>query len=405
MEHIDKILTNSPLNFTTTSHDKTIYRTTYKGHLILLLRQVDDFALSCTNKDIARDIFSVIGSALQLPKETKPPFQYLGLLDDYNGVAIQQTATHTTLSTGPYIQRVLRSHGWNTPPSHSPFSDKLSPLPVDAIPTMYKAKSGPPEQSDEHRALERDKGFSYRTLLGELLYAYVVCRIDIGYAVTALSKFASAPAPVHYDLLKSVTKYLRATASWGLRFRRSVPDLTLPPDPFIPLLHDDSLPPFPPSDPYLTGFVDAAHANDLRNRRSTMGYAFVKSGAAVAFKSKTQTTTATSSTEAEFIAAVAASKTAIYLRSILTDLGFLPSSPTPLFEDNEAAIKIINNNHPTDRVHHLEIQHFAIQDWKKNGHITLHHIKGVLNPSDGLTKPLGWILHARHARRLMGHFT
>ena len=47
------------------------------------------------------------------------------------------------------------------------------------------------------------------------------------------------------------------------------------------------------------------HADDLRKRRSTTGYAFILSGAAVAYKSKTQTITATSSTEAEFIAAVA----------------------------------------------------------------------------------------------------
>ena len=32
-------------------------------------------------------------------------------------------------------------------------------------------------------------------------------------------------------------------------------------------------------------------------------------------------------------------------------------------------------------------------------------IPGKLNPSDALTKPLGWILHDRHARRPMGHFT
>ena len=32
------------------------------------------------------------------------------------------------------------------------------------------------------------------------------------------------------------------------------------------------------------------------------------------------------------------------------------------------------------------------------------HIPGILNPSDDLTKPLGWVLHSRHCRRLMGHF-
>jgi len=39
-------------------------------------------------------------------------------------------------------------------------------------------------------------GFEYRTLLGELLYAYITCRPDIGYAITPLSKFASSQPTV-----------------------------------------------------------------------------------------------------------------------------------------------------------------------------------------------------------------
>ena len=110
------------------------------------------------------------------------------------------------------------------------------------------------------------------------------------------------------------------------------------------------------------GFVDAAHANDLRKRRSTTGYAFILSGAAIAYKSKTQTITATSSTEAEFIAAVAAAKTAKYLRSVLADLGFPMSGPTRLFEDNMAAIQMVNAKRPTERSRHIDISYFAIQD-------------------------------------------
>ena len=53
----------------------------------------------------------------------------------------------------------------------------------------------------------------------------------------------------------------------------------------------------------LSAFVDAAHANDPRKRRSTTGYSLMYAGGAVVYKSKTQTLTACSSTEAEFIAA------------------------------------------------------------------------------------------------------
>ena len=34
----------------------------------------------------------------------------------------------------------------------------------------------------------------------------------------------------------------------------------------------------------------------------------------------------------------------------------------------------------------------------------MERIPGILNPSDDLTKPLGWALHAWHCQRIMGHF-
>ena len=66
--------------------------------------------------------------------------------------------------------------------------------------------------------------------------------------------------------------------------------------------------------PVLHCFVDAAHANDLRKRRSTTGVVFTFMGGPIVYKSKTQSLTAGSSTEAEFIAAHSAAKIAIYLR-------------------------------------------------------------------------------------------
>merc|ERR1712076_341206 len=98
----------------------------------------------------------------------------------------------------------------------------------------------------------------------------------------------------------------------------------------------------------ITGFVDAAHGTDLRKRRSITGYAFVMSGGCVSYRCKTQSLTATSSTESEFYAAVSAGKQAKYLRSILTELGFPPEAPTKLYCDNQSAIKMINAKVPTE---------------------------------------------------------
>ena len=86
-------------------------------------------------------------------------------------------------------------------------------------------------------------------------------------------------------------------------------------------------------------------------------------------------------------------------------LGFPQEGPTPIFEDNVSAINMINSRIPTERSRHIDIQHFAIQDWAENKDIFMRHIPGVINPPDDLSKPLGWVLHSRHARRMMGHHT
>ena len=406
--HINGILKSDPLSFRHTTHDRSIYSTVYKGVPVLLLRQVDDFALASPDETIAEEIYGIIGQRLQLPSETSPPFKYFGLISDFNGVDITQTSTTVEITCKSYLARVLRSHGWDTPCASkaSPHrSHRSVPLAPEAHESMYQL-TGPMEGTKEHAKLAAQHGFSFRTLLGELLYAYVCCRPDLGYSVVTLSKFSTCPHDSHYILLKKVAKYLRETIDFGVIYTKSTfhSDLPASTHPRV-TVEDPTLPSFPlPSSLLeLVGYVDAAHANDLRKRRSTTGYVFMLAGGPIAYRCTTQSITATSSTEAEFLAAVLAAKQVRYLRSILSELGFPQHSPTSLHEDNQSAIHMINSNTPTDRSRHIDIQHFAIQDWKANGDLLMAHIPGVINPADALTKPLGWVLHSRHVRRMMGH--
>ena len=79
------------------------------------------------------------------------------------------------------------------------------------------------------------------------------------------------------------------------------------------------------------------------------GYVFTYSGGAVVYQSKTQSLTALSSTEAEFIAAVIAAKTAKYIRSVLSTFGFPQTSPTAIYEDNKPTINIVASQKPTEQ--------------------------------------------------------
>jgi hypothetical protein len=122
---------------------------------------------------------------------------------------------------------------------------------------------GPKEGTKEHHDLEHQIGFSYRQVLGELMYAFVVCRLDIGYAVTLLSRMSSSPHHEHYTALLKIAKYLRATKDWGLIYWRSVPNLAFPDVPLPEIPVDPNLPSFPevPLD-NLSSFVDATNNNN-----------------------------------------------------------------------------------------------------------------------------------------------
>jgi hypothetical protein len=208
------------------------------------------------------------------------------------------------------------------------------------------------------------------------------------------------------NALRRFARYLRMTKNWGLFYWRQTLIPSLPPGTFQPLVPDPILPEFPqPQSPTeLAGYVDAAHATDLVTRRSITGLVFMFGGGPLAYKSKIQSTVSTSSTEAEFLASVHAAKIAKYLRSILLELGYPQIGPTTLFEDNAAAILMVNASRPTPRARHNDIQHFALQEWKANQEIVLSHIPGIVNSADSRTKSLGSTFHHRHVRRLMGHY-
>ena len=163
-----------------------------------------------------------------------------------------------------------------------------------------------------------------------------------------------------------VATYLIKTSHWEIRFKRSkalnlsekdykngfVPSTSynIPIDPTLTKTFDVDI-----NSNKLIGFVDAAHANDLRKRRSTTGVVFTFMGGAIVYKSKTQSLTASSSTEAEFIAAHAAAKIARYLRMLLKQLGYEQKDLTPIHIDNLPALHMINDNSsPTKRTRHID---------------------------------------------------
>ena len=55
--HIDKFLKD--LNFFSTTHEPCLYQAQYKGHRVLFILQVDDFAISSKDIEICQEIISI----------------------------------------------------------------------------------------------------------------------------------------------------------------------------------------------------------------------------------------------------------------------------------------------------------------------------------------------------------
>jgi hypothetical protein len=78
----------------------------------------------------------------------------------------------------------------------------------------------------------------------------------------------------------------------------------------------------------LIGYTDSDYANCPDTRRSVSGYCFSLGSEIISWMFKKQATTATSSTEAEYMAACPATKEAVWIRNVLLGLDQEQHDPT-----------------------------------------------------------------------------
>jgi hypothetical protein len=183
-------------------------------------------------------------------------------MEHYNGLEVVQTRDYVHVHVGPYIDNILSNHGWTTAGKDD--TKIIEPVHPNAIKEIETSEG--PADPVAAKSIETTAGFKYRTAIGEAIFAYVTCRMDIGYAIAKLSKFSTHPAMAHYVAVKRLLRYLRQTRTYGLVYWRPKPITALPAIPF-PHLHPldeiDQQMPMPSSIDVLCGYLDSAHANCL----------------------------------------------------------------------------------------------------------------------------------------------
>jgi len=254
--------------------------------------------------------------------------------------------------------------------------------------------------------LESRMRFSYRSGVGELIYALVTCRPDISHAVVRCAQNCIHPHEIHFHAVKHILKYLYLTKTDGLYFWRVHPNDLLP-DTGSPMLSStahDLLMHGRPDHPCTTlhGYVDSDWATCPKTRRSMTGVCIRFAGGTIAYKTKLQPTVAQSSTEAEFMGASDFGKMMLYIRSILWDLGLPQESASYLYEDNDACTAMAMAQKPTPRTRHMDIKFHALCEWVERDLIKLERIDTTINMADHFTKVLTPVLFRRHTDYIMG---
>lgn len=138
----------------------------------------------------------------------------------------------------------------------------------------------------------------------------------------------------------------------------------------------------------LVGFSDSDYAGDLEDRKSTFGYVFIQSGAAVSLSSKKQPVVTLSTTEAKFIVAAACACQGIWLRRILEEVKCTHQCPLMLFCDKSSAIKLSKYPILYGRSKHIDVRFHFLRNLAKEGAVELCYCKSDEKIADIFTKPL-----------------
>ncbi|GJW11538.1 putative ribonuclease H-like domain-containing protein, partial [Tanacetum coccineum] len=313
--------------------DKTLFIRRNKKDIMLVQVYVDDIIFGSTNKSWCAEFEALMQSRFQMSS--------MGELTFFLGLQVKQNKGGIFISQDKYVAEILK---------------KFDLVNVKAAITPMETKL--PLTKDEE-AFDVDVHL-YRSMIGSLMYL-TASRPDIMYAVCVCSRFQVTPKTSHLNAVKRIFKYLKGKPNLGLWYPRESPlDLE--------------------------AFSDSDYGGSNLDRKSTTGGCQFLGQRLISWQCKKQTIVATSTTEAEYVAAANCCGQVLWVQNQLLDYGFNFMN-TKIHIDNESTICIVKNPVYHSKTKHIEIRHHFIRDCYEKKLISVEKIHTDLNVADLLTKP------------------
>ncbi|GJV56377.1 putative ribonuclease H-like domain-containing protein [Tanacetum coccineum] len=199
----------------------------------------------------------------------------------------------------------------------------------------------------------------YRSMIGSLMYL-TASRPDIMFVVCACSRFQVTPKSSHLSAVKRIFRYLKGKPKLGLWYPRV-------------------------SSFDLESYSDSDYAGANLDRKSTTGGCQFLGRRLISWQCKKQTIVATSTIEAEYVAAASYCGKVLWIQNQMLDYGFNFMN-TKIYIDNESTICIVKNPVYHSKTKHIAIRHHFIRDAYEKKLIQVLKIHTDDNVADLLTK-------------------
>ena len=246
-----------------------------------------------------------------------------------------------------------------------------TPMATDFKPTKTDSPDPPTASSDQTE---------YRSNVASLIYCTTWSLPIIQYNVSKLCKFMANPGEKHMAALKRLLRWVITNC------------------PKQHLVYDFSK---TPTKTGIYGYYDAAHADDPDSLRSTMGYVFFYSGAAISWHSKLHTFVTTSTNDSEYCAAAKAAKEAKWLHQLYCWMTGI-STTIDLFSDSTGAIALCTNPVGRARHKHVDLADHYARELFEAGIITISFVPTDDMVADIFTKALPEAKFKKFTKIIMG---
>nr|GFA84262.1 hypothetical protein [Tanacetum cinerariifolium] len=229
---------------------------------------VDDIIFGSTNKDLCKAFEKLMKDKFQMSS--------MGELTFFLGLQVKQKLDGIFISQDKYVAKILRKFGLT--------DGKLASTPIDTEKPLLKDPDG--EDVDMH---------TYRSMIGSLMYL-TSSRPDIMFVVCACARFQVTPKALHLHAVKRIFRYLKGKPNLGLWYLKDSPLI-------------------------LVAYSDSDYAGASLDRKSTTRGCQFLGCRLISWQCKKQTVVATSSTEAEYVAAASCCTQVLWIQNQLLDYG------------------------------------------------------------------------------------